>query len=100
MRLDWRVLGSATASFLAIGYLLCVGYDLLFGAQMYRAWVDLLPGFHWLSWESFLLGLAETAGYGIFIGLVFAPLYNFFLVRVWKHEDVSAIAASRSGARP
>ena len=85
MRLDWRVLGSATASFLAISYVLCVSYDLVLGAQMYRAWVDLLPGFHWISWGSFLLGLLETIGYGVFVGLVFAPLYNFFLVKVWKH---------------
>ena len=85
MRLDWRVLGSAMAGFLAISYLLCVGFDLLLRAQMYRAWVDLLPGFAWISWGSFLLGLGETVVYGIFIGLVFAPLYNFFLVKVWKH---------------
>ncbi len=97
MRLDWRVLGSATASFLAIGYVLCVAYDLVFGAQMYRAWVDLLPGFHWISWGSFLLGLVETVGYGIFFGLVFAPLYNFFLVKGWKHEDQPDMAASRAG---
>ena len=99
MRLDWRVVGSATASFLAIGYVLCVAYDLLFGARMYRAWIDLLPGFQWISWGSFVLGLLETVGYGIFIGLVFAPLYNFFLVKVWKHEGASAVAARRSGAR-
>lgn len=85
MRLDWRVLGSAMAGLLAISYLLCVGYDLLLGAQMYRAWVELLPGFTWISWGSFLLGLGETVVYGIFIGLVYAPLYNFFRVKVWKH---------------
>jgi hypothetical protein len=72
-------------AFLAISYVLCVSYDLLFGAQMYRAWVDLLPGFYWLSWGSFALGLVETIAYGAFFGLVFAPLYNFFLVKVWRH---------------
>lgn len=87
MRLDWKVLGSATASFLAIGYVLCVSYDLLFDAQMYRAWVALLPGFHWISWESFGVGLIEVVGYGLFFGLVFAPLYNFFLVKVWRHAS-------------
>lgn len=87
MRLDRKVLGSAAACFLVISYLLCVGYDLLFGAQMYRVWVELLPGFHWLSWSSFALGLIETAVYGVFFGLVFAPLYNFFLVKVWRHAS-------------
>jgi hypothetical protein len=87
MRLDWKVLGAEMGGFLAIIYVLCVSYDLLFGAQMYRAWVDLLPGFHWLSWASFALGLMETISYGIFFGLVFAPLYNFFLVKVWRHAS-------------
>ena len=87
MRLDWRVLGATSASFLAVSYVLCVSYDLLFGAMMYRAWVDLLPGFEWLTWGSFLLGLVEVIGYGVFFGLVFAPLYNFFLVKVWKLAD-------------
>jgi hypothetical protein len=85
MRLDWKVLGTAMGCFLAINYVLCVSYDLLFGAHMYRAWGDLLPGFHWLSPGSFALGLVETFAYGVFFGLVFAPLYNFFLVKVWRH---------------
>lgn len=85
MRLDWKVLGSATACTLVIGYVACIAYDLLFSQQMYRAWMSLLPGFQWNSWGSFLLGLVEVAVYGVFFGLVYAPLYNFFLVKVWKH---------------
>ncbi len=85
MRLDWRVVGSATASFFAIGYLLCVGDELLFGARMSHDWVVRLPGIQWTSWGSFLLGLGEIVGYGFVVGLVFAPLYNFFMVKVWKH---------------
>lgn len=84
MRLDGKVLGAATASTLAIGYVACVVYDLTFSQEMYRAWMALLPGFRWLSWGTFLLGLAEVSVYGLFFGLVFAPLYNFFLVKVWK----------------
>lgn len=82
MRIDWKVLGAALAGFLAINYVLCVGVGLLFDAHMYRAWADLLPGFHWLSWGSFVLGLVETIAYGWFFGLLFAPLYNFFLVKL------------------
>ncbi len=87
MRLDWKVVGFATASALAIGYVLCVAFDLVFGREMYRAWMELLPGFHWLSWGSFVLGLLEVLVYGVFFGLVFAPLYNFFLVKVWRHAQ-------------
>ena len=77
-KLDWRVVGLATGSFLAVSYVVCVAYDLAFDQRMYEAWLKLLPGFTWLTWPSFLLGLVETFLYGIYIGLVFAPLYNFF----------------------
>lgn len=87
MRLDWKVIGAATACTLAIGYVACVAYDLLFAREMYRAWMALLPGFHWLSLGSFALGLAEVLVYGIFFGLLYAPLYNFFLVKVSKHAE-------------
>ena len=84
MRLDWKVLGFAAGTFLAVSYVLCVAYDILFSQQMYKAWVELLPGFVWITWGSFFLGLIETFIYGIYFGLVFAPLYNLFLVKVWK----------------
>ena len=84
-RLDGNVLGAATAAFLAFAYVLCVIYDLAFGQTMYRAWMGLLPGFTWLSFGSFCVGLVETIVYGVFFGLVFAPLYNFFLVKVWRY---------------
>ena len=87
MRLDWKVLGSATACTLAFGYVVCVAYDLLFAQEMFRVWMALLPGFRWISWASFLLGLIEVLAYGLFFGLVFAPLYNLFLVKVWKHAE-------------
>lgn len=77
-RLYWRDVGLAMGSFLAISYVLCVGYDLIFGQRMYEAWRALLPGFTWLTWGSFLLGLLETFLYGVYFGLVFVPIYNFF----------------------
>jgi len=84
MRLSWKVLGFAAGTFLALSYVLCVAYDIIFSQQMYRAWMALLPGYVWISWGSFFLGLIECFLYGIYFGLVFAPLYNFFLVKVWK----------------
>lgn len=77
-RLYWRDVGLAMGSFLAITYALCVGYDVLFDQRMYESWRALLPGFTWLTWSSFFLGLLETFLYGIYFGLVFVPLYNFF----------------------
>ncbi len=53
----------ATSVFLAVTFALCVGFDLLFSQYaMYEAWQELVPGFEWLSWKSFLIGLVETHG--------------------------------------
>ena len=77
-RLYWRDVGLAMGCFLAVTYAFCVAYDLAFGQRMYEVWLKLLPGFTWLTWGSFFLGLAESFLYGIYFGLVFVPLYNFF----------------------
>lgn len=75
-------LGMSLGLFLSVTFALCVGFDLLFpGQAMYESWLRLLPGFTWLSWPSFLLGLAESFAYGWYVALVFGPLYNFFAAR-------------------
>ena len=76
-----RAAGQATSLFLAITFTLCVAFDLLLPHYaMYQSWLGLLPGFHWLTWGSFFLGLIESYGYGWFIALVWVPLYNVFLI--------------------
>ncbi len=81
--LDWKVVGLSTGTFLSISYLLCVAYDLIFPEHaMYESWMKLLPGFTWLTWQSFILGFVESFLYGIYFGLVFAPVYNFFNMRL------------------
>jgi hypothetical protein len=47
-------------------------------SAMYEVWLKLLPGFEWLSWQTFFLGLVESYIYGWFITLIWVPLYNFF----------------------
>ena len=84
-RLDGKVLGAAMGFFLALAYVVCVVFVLVFDQTMYRHWIAMLPGVTWISWGSFFLGLVETFVYGLFFGLVFAPLYNFFLVKVWRY---------------
>ncbi len=65
--------------FLAITYLLCVGFDLLFPLQAtHEVWLRLLPGVSWLTWSSFLLGLFESFAYGWYAALIFVPLFNYF----------------------
>ena len=81
-RISIRALGMGLGTFLAITYVLCVIFDLWVpGYAMYKAWQLLLPGFTWLTWPSFFLGLVEAFAYGWYVALIFAPLYNFFVVR-------------------
>lgn len=72
--------GNALSVLLVISYLLCVGFGLLAPAQMrmYEAWAPLLPGFEWLTWPGFLIGLVEVYLYGWYIAILFVPLYRWF----------------------
>jgi hypothetical protein len=72
-----KAFGHASSLFLAISFLLCVLFDLAFPAHaMFSSWQALLPGFHWISWGSFILGLIESYGYGWYAALIFVPIYN------------------------
>ena len=83
-RIPVMALGMSLGLFFMVTFVLCVSFDLLFpGLAMYETWLNLLPGFTWLSWPSFLLGLLETFVYGWYAALIFVPLYNFF-ARRWK----------------
>ena len=82
-RIPVFALGWSLSLFFALTFVLCVGFDLLFpGQAMYEIWLRLLPGFTWLSWPSFFLGLVEAFAYGWYIALIFGPLYNFFVARL------------------
>jgi len=77
-RIPVMPLGMSLGVLLAVTFVLCVLFDLWFpGQAMNQAWSSLLPGFTWISWSSFFLGLAETFAYGWYIALIFGPLYNF-----------------------
>jgi hypothetical protein len=41
----------------------------------------LIPGFTWISWESFLIGLVVAVGYGWYVALIFVALHNLFASR-------------------
>lgn len=41
----------------------------------------ILPGFRWLTPGSIVLGLVEVFLYGIYIAVVFVPLFNYFEAR-------------------
>jgi len=71
--------GMSLGILLAISFALCVVFGLIFpGATMYQAWLPLLPGVSWISWQSALLGLVESFAYGWYIAVIFVPALNFF----------------------
>ncbi len=77
--------GHASSALMAISFTLCVAFDLVFpDMAMYQVWLKLLPGFEWLSWKSFSLGLAESYGYGWYLTLIWVPIYNFVVSRQAK----------------
>lgn len=81
-RIPVLALGMTLGLFITVTYLLCVLFDLWFPTQaMHPVWMPLLPGFTWLTWPSFFLGLVEAFAYGWYIALVFGPLYNFFAAK-------------------
>ena len=82
IRIPVIAFGMSLGIFLALTFVLCVLFDLWFpGAAMYETWLKLLPGFTWLTWPSFFLGLAESFAYGWDIALIFGPLFNFCVSR-------------------
>ncbi len=81
-KISLTVVGQATSLLLAMTFVLCVAFDLLFPEYaMHPVWQGWLPGFEWLSWPSFLLGLIESYGYGWYLALIWVPLYNYFARR-------------------
>lgn len=77
-------LGMSLASFLAITYVLCVLFGVFVSERgMHLLFAQLLPGFTWITWPSFFLGLIWSVVFvlGWYVAVVFAPLFNFFAAR-------------------
>ncbi|RJQ52429.1 MAG: hypothetical protein C4526_08450 [Nitrospiraceae bacterium] len=84
MPLNIRVVSWSAGIFFVISFVLCVLYGLivpqkLHGMQNFLEAV--LPAFKWLSFGGFVIGLVESFLYGVYIGVVFVPVYNFFYKR-------------------
>ena len=80
--ISFRALALTLLIALESSYLLCIAGDLLFGWTMYEAWASLLPGFTWpLTTGGFLLGLVWLVGYSLYLGVLIALPYNFFVRR-------------------
>jgi hypothetical protein len=82
LRLSIVPLGLSLGSFLLITYVLCVLYGLLVSdVGMHQLLAQLLPGFTWITWPSFFVGLIWSIVYGWYFAVVFVPLFNSFSAR-------------------
>lgn len=70
----------ALGTFASISFIVCIAYSLITpqSLHMHTFLEQVLPAFKWLTWWGFLLGLVESFLYGVYTGLVFCPVYNWF----------------------
>ena len=75
-------LGMSLASFLVITYVLCVLFGIVVSERgIHQLFAQLVPGFTWITWPSFFLGLLWSFVFGWYFAVLFAPLFNFFAAR-------------------
>lgn len=78
--LNIKVVSWSLGIFIAISFIICVVFGLIVPGNLHGMvsfLESVLPAFKWLTFGSFILGLVESFLYGIYIGLVFVPIYNF-----------------------
>ncbi len=82
--------------FLTLVYTLDVLAGLLFPNWyvMQRIWELVLPGFTYISWGAFFIGLVETFVGGILTAVLFVPVYNFFAGREAANQTPAMTTAS------
>jgi len=78
--LNIKVVTWSLGTFAAFSFLVCVAYGVITpqSVHMHQFLENVLPAFKWLTIGGFLLGLIESFLFGVYAGLVFTPIYNFF----------------------
>lgn len=76
--LSVRVVTWSLVAFFALSFVACVVYGLLVPESLHMSdfLEHILPGFQWLTPRGFLAGLLWACVYGVWVGLVFTPIYN------------------------
>ena len=82
--LNLKIMSWSLGLFTAISFVVCVIYGAIVPDSVHAPQVleIVLPGFKWLTFWGFWLGLLESFLYGVYAGLVFVPIYNI-LTRRW-----------------
>jgi hypothetical protein len=78
--LNIRVMTWSLATSTLSSFIVCILYGLIVPESMHLVqFLEItLPGFKWLSIGSFFIGLIESFLYGVYAGLVYTPIYNFY----------------------
>lgn len=79
-QLNIRIVTWSLGSFTLFSYFVCIAYGLIVPESFHMAqFLEIaLPGFTWLTLWGFLIGVIESFLYGVYTGLVYTPIYNFF----------------------
>ncbi len=89
--LDTKLVSWSLGIWAAVTFLVCVAYGLIVPESLHmRPFLEqVLPGFQWLTWRGFLLGLVESFLFGAYAGLVFCPVYNLLRRRLSRPPAAS-----------
>ncbi len=79
-QLNIRVVTWSLGGFSLFSYLICIVYGLIVPESLHMTqFLEIsLPGIKWLTPLGFVIGFVESFLYGIYAGLVYTPIYNFF----------------------
>jgi hypothetical protein len=77
--LNIKIVTWSLGIFAAFSFIICVIYGLITpeSIHMHQFLENVLPAFKWLTVSGFFLGLIESFLWGVYVGLVFVPIYNF-----------------------
>lgn len=69
---------AALSTFFVLTFSVSAFLEVVFGWPYSRFWTMMLIGYDGLSIGDFILGLIQMLLYGLYISLVFVPVYNYF----------------------
>jgi len=81
--LNWKIVCWSLGLSASLSYVICVLWGLVTpeALHMHAFLEQVLPGFKWLTWWGFLVGLIESFLWGFYLGIIYVPIYNFFTKR-------------------
>jgi len=94
-RLTIRGTALSLAVFFDVSFVLCILWGLALprvhakGSDLLEA---LIPGFTWLTPQSFVLGLVWSTLVALYVAAVFVPLFNYFEGR--RHIETASAGAA------